>query len=117
MNNLNIPAPSPRLQDWDPGTFFYILDRIDRTPLENAVAGPVAGPRRRGPKLKELNAVIGLYLWYRTCQEVRTNDRPDSDEFTPRAGGPEERSCQALRVRRRQKTACRKDAVKSFSTN
>ena len=76
MNDLNIPAPSPRLQDWDPGTFFYILDRIDRTPLENAVAGPVAGPRRRGPKLKELDAVIGLYLWYRTCQEVRTNDPP-----------------------------------------
>ena len=77
MNIDNISAALPKLQDCDPDTFFHILGRIDRTPLEKAVAGPAAGPKRRGPKLKEVEAVIPLYLWCRWCQEVRSKNAPN----------------------------------------
>ena len=76
MNHPTISSAPSGLQECDPTTFFYILDRIDQTPLEDAIVGPVAGPGRRGPKLRELEASIRLYLWYRTCQEVRTYDPP-----------------------------------------
>ena len=76
MNNSILPAASPRLQDPDPDTFFYILDRIDQTPLEDAIVGPVAGPGRRGPKLKELHASIRLYMWYRWRVPFDTNGPP-----------------------------------------
>ena len=69
-------APSG-LQECDPTTFFYILDRIDQTPLEDAIVGPVAGPGRRGPKLRELerkHPVVPLVPHVR--QEVRTYDPP-----------------------------------------
>ena len=77
MNIDNIAAALPKLQDCDCDTFFHILGRIDRTPLEKAVAGPAAGPKRRGPKLKEVEAVIPLYLWCRWCQEVRSKNAPN----------------------------------------
>ena len=73
MNISNIAAASLGLQDCDSDTFFHILGRIDRTPLKDAVAGP----GRRGPVLKELEAVIPLYLWYLRCQEVRSKNAPN----------------------------------------
>ena len=66
MNIITIASGSPESQRCDPPTFFYILDRMELTVLEEAVAGP----GRRGPKLKELHASIRLYLWYLYCQSV-----------------------------------------------
>ena len=76
MNAFNIPAASPWLQGCDPGTFFYILDNIDQTPLRDAILGPAVRTGRRGPKLKEVEGAIRLYFWYRWCQEVRTKNPP-----------------------------------------
>ena len=76
MNTSNIASAPSRLQDCDADTFFYILDRIDQTPLEDAIVGPVAGPERRGPKLKELHASIRLYMWYRWRVPFDTDDPP-----------------------------------------
>ena len=52
--------------------FFDILNRIDLTALKNAITGP----GRRGPKLKEPDALIRLYLWYRRCPALATGDPP-----------------------------------------
>ena len=73
MNNINITAGSPKPQRCDPPTFFYILDRIELTTLEEAVAGP----GRRGPKLKELRPTVRLHQWYRYCHAVDTDNPPD----------------------------------------
>ena len=72
MNASNIPVALPNLQGCDPGTFFFVLDRIDQTALKDAIAGP----GRRGPKLKELGPSIRLYLWYRWRGLVDSDDSP-----------------------------------------
>ena len=73
MDISNIPAASLGLQDCDAATFFYILDqRPDLTPLTNAAAGP----KRRGPHMKQLEPDVRLNLWYRCCKKVRSNNPP-----------------------------------------
>ena len=72
MNLINIIPDSPKPQPCDATTFFDILGRIDLTSLKNAIIGP----ERRGPKLKEPDAVIRLYLWYRCCLAVGTGGLP-----------------------------------------
>ena len=73
------------MQDCDPGTFFYILDKIDLTPLTDAVAGP----KRRGPKVKELNAVILLYLWHRWRGLVDPDNPPNPTSLRRELDDPE----------------------------
>ena len=73
MDISNIPAASLGLQDCDAATFFYILDqRPDLTPLTNAAAGP----KRRGPHMKQLEPDVRLNLWYRLGREVRSDNPP-----------------------------------------
>ena len=72
MNLINTIPDSPKPQPCDATTFFDILGRIDLTSLKNAIIGP----ERRGPKLKEPDAVIRLYLWYRCCRAVGTGGLP-----------------------------------------
>ena len=66
-----ITAP-PVLQRCSPEAFFPILDQIDLTALKEAVTGF----ERRGPKLKEPDAIIRLYLWGVWCQITRPNNAP-----------------------------------------
>ncbi|MDE0344035.1 MAG: transposase [Deltaproteobacteria bacterium] len=63
MNVINATPALPELQYCDPKTFFAILDRIDLTALKNAVIGP----ERRGPKLKDPDAIVRLFLWHLWC--------------------------------------------------
>ena len=72
MNLIYTIPDSPKPQPCDATTFFDILGRIDLTSLKNAIIGP----ERRGPKLKEPDAVIRLYLWYRCCLAVGTGGLP-----------------------------------------
>ena len=73
MDISNIPAASLGLQDCDAATFFYILDqRPDLAPLTNAAAGP----KRRGPHMKQLEPDVRLNLWYRLGREVRSDNPP-----------------------------------------
>ena len=60
MNTHTIPAGLQKPQRCDPKTFFYILEKIDLTTLKDAIAGP----QRRGRKLKKLDVNIRLYLWH-----------------------------------------------------
>ena len=73
MDISNIASASLGLQDCDADTFFYILDKcIVLTSRRDATAGP----KRRGPKLKEENALRRLYLWYLFGREVRSDNPP-----------------------------------------
>ena len=60
MNAITITAGLPKPQRCNPPKFFYVLDRIELTTLLEAVAGP----KRRGAHLKELQASLRLHLWY-----------------------------------------------------
>ena len=73
MDIPNIAAASLGLQDCDAAPFFYILyHHPDLTPRTDATAGPI----RRGPKVKEDDALKWLHLWYRLGREVRSDNPP-----------------------------------------
>ena len=117
MNTSNIAAASLGLQDCDPDTFFYVLDRIDLPPLENAIAGPAAGPKRRGPHLKESKAVIPLYLWCRWCQEVRSKNAPNPTTLRRELEDPKSDLAKLCRFDEGKGLPDRKTISKPFSTN
>ena len=72
MNAIKSNSTPPQLQPCTAVAFFAILDRIDLTTLKDAVTGP----KRRGPRLKRLDATVRLILWYFWSLETQTGNPP-----------------------------------------